>query len=107
MPVEKEVVETYWTWCRKWGVPYPCRKKRTVVRWCYTFRVWRRNLFGPLEYNIACENNFEYTWKKWTWYVGFGTYLHFDVDKCFPKRIPDKDRKEGCSLSGQGIGNIQ
>lgn len=37
MPQQREVTERYWGWCTKWYVPYPCRKTRTVLKWCYDF----------------------------------------------------------------------
>jgi hypothetical protein len=30
-------VESYWTVCWKWIFPYPCKKYRTVTRWCCFF----------------------------------------------------------------------
>ena len=32
---------TTWGWCRKWGVPYPCRKVVEAVGYRYTFSALR------------------------------------------------------------------
>jgi hypothetical protein len=34
MAQQVEVVEHYWGWCTKYYIPYPCRKTRTVKKWC-------------------------------------------------------------------------
>jgi hypothetical protein len=65
MPKQVEVVETYWTWCSKWNVPYPCRKRRTVTKWQYNFS-WVQEIGWGLRCTfIGCEPRNRYVWSKW------------------------------------------
>jgi len=105
MPIKKEGTEKYWTVCTKWGVPYPCRKSRTVVWWCYSFSIWRETYFFNFVTNTACEDDKEYTWKiKKGLFILWGSNLHVNVEKCFRKQLQGK---KGCSLTGQGVGVIE
>ncbi len=65
------VIQSYWTWCRKWGIPYPCRKRRTVIRYRYEFIPWRSILTWPFRCKYeGCCGSFLYRWSHWCW---FGT----------------------------------
>jgi hypothetical protein len=83
MPCEtQEVQERYWTWCRWWYVWYPCRKTRTVTKWCCQF-VWvketRKGLWCSLE---GCsDDGLLYKWNAFCF--GFGSAVYNDVFKCF------------------------
>jgi len=98
MPVEIEIKEKYWAWCNVgWGIKRPCRKTRTVTRWCYSFSIWEQNKIFSLTNNKACENDIEYSWRKWNdWNeIGFGSVTYTNVEKCFSKK-----------LEGKGVCNI-
>jgi len=106
MPVEKEITERYLTWCSKWGVPYPCRKTRTAIRWCYHFSIWRETFFFNFVTHTACEDGIEYSWKQYNGlFIKWGSLLHTNVEKCFRNKLKDNNKR--CSLEGSGFPVIE
>jgi len=66
---EEVTVETrYWGWCRKWGVPYPCRKTKLSIRYRYEFTPWRPRITWPFRcrHEGCCGDNL-YSWTRWCW----------------------------------------
>jgi hypothetical protein len=83
MPHQQQIVETYWTVCWKWIFPYPCRKTRTVTKWCYDFsylvvsyRVIYTNYRG-------CELNISYAWRKWELNGSTEDFILYFITRCF------------------------
>lgn len=61
-----EVEETYWGWCSKWYVPYPCRKSRTVMRYRYDMLPWRSRVAPPFKSSYeGCCGALLYKWSFW------------------------------------------
>src|SRR6266487_4171914 len=63
-------VEGYWTVCWKWIFPYPCKKYRTVTKWC---------CFCTLE---GCADNQLYSWTTFCFNI-FGSTTYYNITKCF------------------------
>ncbi len=63
---ETQVTERYWTWCKKWKIPYPCRKRRTVTKYRYDFLPWRKRWTFPFrcKYQGCCGASL-YEWTVW------------------------------------------
>ena len=102
MAVETEINEKYWTWCKvAWRIKRPCRKTRTVTRWCYQFSIWKQNKFLSLTNNKACENDIEYSWRKWNdWNdFGVGSVTYTNVEKCFSNKM---EGRNGCNIIDVG-----
>lgn len=59
-----------WTWCKKWGIPYPCRRTRTKVRFLYEFHQTRYvpSFFPFWEKREGCCENVVYGWKRYVWW---------------------------------------
>lgn len=83
MPVQREVTERYWTWCRKWGIPYPCRKTRTVVKWCYAFSYLTVDYHGVYTNYVGCEFNDLYSWRQWELTFRFESFTLYFVERCY------------------------
>ena len=76
-----EVEEKYWTWCRKWKIPYPCRKSRTVTKYRYDFMPTRTRVTWPFRcrYEGCCGASL-YGWTHWCWRgTGNGPWDHFNT----------------------------
>ena len=98
MPVQQQVTVRRWGVCRKWGVPYPCRKTSEEVTWCYTFTLGRRRCWGLFEQFHVCENGIEYHYTDRCFgLVTNWTIITNPFQKCFENRLEEKGR---CSISG-------
>jgi len=101
VPTQTTVNETYWAVCWKWIFPYPCKKTRTVTKWCYDFsvvhetcRVFSATLYG-------CERGREYKWTSgcFGWFDAYYTNKHL----CFSKPLDDTGScQEGYSIPRGG-----
>lgn len=76
-----ERVETYWSVCWKWFVPYPCKKSRTVMRYQYDFLPWRTRITWPFRCKYeGCCGSALYTWSRWCWWgSGNGPWNQFSA----------------------------
>jgi hypothetical protein len=78
----QEVIERYWGWCKKWGIPYPCRKSRTTRKWCCEFS-WLKEtgwgLFCTLE---GCAAGRRYSWTAFCFNV-WGGRSYYNIRTCF------------------------
>lgn len=78
----ERVDEPYWAVCWKWIFPYPCKKYRTVTRWCCEFE-WiketRLFLFCILE---GCAGGKRYRWYGFCFNL-IGTATFYGVRMCF------------------------
>jgi len=80
------VTETYWTVCWAWIFPYPCRKSRTVRRWCCNFswiKETRWFFFCTLE---GCSGGVRYNWTAFCFNV-LGTAWFYNITKCFDNEL--------------------
>lgn len=122
-----EVVETYWSichaqfsypcgirWCKKWGVPYPCgvrwcsgklpypcRKSRAGVRYCFDFSVVHENCKVFRSKLYGCCNGTEYEWSA----ACFGWFDAYLPQKRVCLKSPPKELgpcREGYSLPPGG-----
>jgi len=89
MPTQETVTETYWTWCYKKvlgvKIPYPCKKSRTVTRWCYQFKsvhIHHWLFYCTFE---GCEAGTLYKWGEACF--GLGSTWVYDVRKCFDHEL--------------------
>jgi hypothetical protein len=99
MAEQREIVETYWTWCSKWHIPYPCRKSRTVTKWCYDFTFLVQSDRGIYTNYWGCEFNNRYEWRDWHWIpVGFSDSTLYLVTKCFKDALSSKGPCSGESV---------
>lgn len=103
MPQEQRITERYWTWCKGWlGIPYPCRKTRTVTKVCYTFSVVHTKCYGVYEVLWGCENGREYRWTGGC-FGYFDAYLPGPITRCFDSYLTDKGScSEGNSIPPGG-----
>jgi hypothetical protein len=63
-----EVIETYWSVCRKWIFFYPCKKSRTVTRFRYDFLPWRSRITWPFRCKYeGCCGGLLYRWTYGCW----------------------------------------
>ena len=83
MPHQEQVVERYWGWCSKWYVPYPCRKSRTVTKWCYDFSYLTVDYHYVYTNYVGCELNQLYPWRQWEFSGSGGAFNLYLVTKCF------------------------
>ena len=83
MPTQETYEESYWTVCYAFGfLPYPCKKKRTVTKWCYQFETLKQTGLGAACQYEGCEQGILYSW--WTFCFNiFGTEYFANVKKCF------------------------
>ena len=109
-----EVTESYWTvcykdvsvpcgikWCSGWlgipypcgtkwctvSVPYPCKKYRTVTKYCYSFSSVKDKCWGVYETHYGCENGHEYKWtdKCFGWFTAYRSFVQI----CFDDPLED------------------
>ena len=92
MPEQITTTESYWTVCWKWIFPYPCKKVRTVTKWCYNFRWVREYRWGFFCYLEGCENGVRYTWYAFCFNL-FGTETYYNIYMCFNNQ---KQRNGSC-----------
>src|SRR5215207_3572771 len=83
MPEQRQVQETYWSVCWKWIFPYPCRKTRTVTRWCYDFSFVVVSYRGVYTNYWGCEFNQRYEWRRWELTFSFEDFTLYFYTKCF------------------------
>lgn len=89
MPCEQRTwTETYWSYCWKWYIPtgYPCRKHRTVTRWCCDFEWIKETRWGFYCTLEGCADGQRYTWGAFCYNV-FGTAWFFNIRKCFNRAL--------------------
>jgi len=91
---QEQVVEHYWGWCSKWYVPYPCRKSRTVTKWCYDFSYLTVDYHYVYTNYVGCELNQLYAWRKWEPNFSGNSFTLYFVTKCFDSL---KEAKGPCS----------
>lgn len=93
MPSQVTITESYWSVCWKWKIPYPCKKYRTVTKWCYNFRWIKEYRWGFFCYLEGCENGVLYDWYAFCLNI-FGSQTFYNIEKCFGK---ERDVKGECS----------
>jgi hypothetical protein len=87
MPCEtQEVVETYWTICWKWIFPYPCKKSRTVRKWCCTFSWVKESRWGFFCTLEGCADGQLYKWTAFCFGL-FGSQVYYDIFRCFGSEL--------------------
>ena len=94
MPEEREIVERYWGVCRKWIFLYPCRKSRTVTKWCYDFSYLTVDYHGVYTNYIGCELNTLYSWRAFELTFSFDQFTLYFVTKCYGSL---REEKGACS----------
>ncbi|CAM3818641.1 hypothetical protein [Rheinheimera salexigens] len=65
-----ETQKRVWTWCKKWGIPYPCRRVRTQTSYQYEFHQTRYvpSWFPFWEKQEGCCERVVYEWKRAVWW---------------------------------------
>jgi hypothetical protein len=79
---QQTVVETYWTVCWKWIFPYPCKKSRTVSRWCCDFAWVEETGYGFFCRLQGCADGQLYKWTAFCFNI-WGTTRYPNIRKCF------------------------
>lgn len=87
MPTHEQVTERYWTVCWAWIFPYPCRKTRTVWKWCYNFSAVHESCYAFGSHFYGCENGIEYSW--WNWCFGWFDAYYTGMRICFSNRLEE------------------
>ncbi|MFE9692265.1 hypothetical protein [Micromonospora sp. NPDC005806] len=88
MPTQRQITETYWSVCW-WGfVPYPCRKTRTVTKWCYDFSYFTYDYHYVYTNYRGCEYNNLYSWRQWELSLSSGASTLYFVTKCYDTQRP-------------------
>jgi hypothetical protein len=80
---QEQVVEHYWGWCSKWYVPYPCRKTRTVTKWCYDFSYLTVEYHYVYTNYVGCELNSLYPWRTFQLNGSGDSFTLYFVTRCF------------------------
>ena len=83
MPHQEQITETYWGWCSKWYIPYPCRKTRTVTKWCYDFSYLTVDYHYIYTNYVGCEFNQLYSWRKWELSGSGDQFTLYYVTRCY------------------------
>lgn len=84
----EEWEERYWTICWKSIFPYPCRKIRTVRKWCCLFSWVKESRWGIYCFVEGCANGQRYEWSGFCFNV-FGTEYFYNKQICFDsEKIP-------------------
>jgi hypothetical protein len=79
--------ERYWTVCWKWRfIPYPCRKIRSVRRWCCEFEWIKETRYGLYCSLEGCSGGRRYTWGAFCFGL-FGTAYFHRITKCFNREL--------------------
>jgi hypothetical protein len=73
--------EGYWTVCWKWIFPYPCKKYRTVTKWCCFFSWIKITFWGLYCTSEGCADGLLYRWNSFCF--GFGTRYLYNQTICF------------------------
>jgi hypothetical protein len=87
---QEQVVEHYWGWCSKFYVPYPCRKTRTVTKWCYDFSYLTVDYHYVYTNYVGCELNHLYVWRDWELSLSGDNFTLYFVTKCYDSLRPAK-----------------
>lgn len=68
--VSVETKTRVWTWCKKWGVPYPCRRIKTENWYQYEFHQTRNvpSWFPFWERKEGCCERIVYEWWRGVWW---------------------------------------
>ena len=81
MPTPKNFIKKYLGWCG-W---YPCIKKKTIKKWCYSFSEGRvRRWLFYCQYE-GKEGDTWYTWSGAC--LGFGSGWFYNKEVCFKQKI--------------------
>ena len=81
-----------WGVCRKWKIPYPCRK--TVTKYCCTgTHKWRVVVAGARENYFCCDGNESHWWDK-ALFVGLPTWHLVENVRVCRDSIPSES--SGC-----------
>ncbi len=88
MAQQVDVVEHYWGWCSKYYIPYPCRKTRTVKKWCYEFSYLTVDYHGVYTNYVGCEFNVLYSWRAWELTFRFEAFTLYFLTKCYSTQRP-------------------
>jgi hypothetical protein len=102
MAYQQQVAERYWGWCRKWGIPYPCRKTRTVTKWCYDFSYLTVDYHYVYTNYVGCELNQLYPWRQWELNLSGDVFTLYFVTRCF-----DNQKTSSGPCSPEVIGRLQ
>ena len=89
MAEQVEVIETYWSVCWAWFVPYPCKKHRTVKKWHYHFDSLVAAYRGIYTNYTGCELNVKYEWTKWEFTFRFEDVQFYGIDMYFDNKMTD------------------
>ncbi len=83
------VTERYWGKCKKWGIPYPCRKTRSVDKWEYVWISLTETGFGFFSRMDGCENGgFRHKWTAGSFNI-WGSKTYFNITKYYKTKRPD------------------
>jgi hypothetical protein len=96
-PTQRQVTETYWSVCWKWIVPYPCKKSRTVTKWCYDFSYLTVDYHYVYTNYVGCEFNNLYKWRTWELSFSSGAMTLYFITKCYGSLRPQTG---ACSNDG-------
>jgi hypothetical protein len=94
VPHQEQVVEHYWGWCKAWIVPYPCRKTRTVTKWCYDFSYLTVDYHYVYTNYVGCEVNALYSWRQFELSFRGEAFTLYFLTKCYDDR---KESTGSCS----------
>ena len=102
--VEQQI--RYWGWCRKWKIPYPCRKTKLGIAYQYAFSALRYvpSIVPFWQKRQGCCEGTAYEWKR---YVLWNTPKAYDwVPQSPPVVMTFSSRpgsKGACAGQGDGI----
>ena len=101
---KREVTERYWSVCWAWIFPYPCRKTRTVTKFCCEFQIVHERCFIFRAVIWGCCDGKEYRWTRGC-FGWFNAFHPGPITVCF-NALPD-DRGPCTSNSlGQGTQTV-
>jgi hypothetical protein len=84
---QETFTESYWSVCWKWGfIPYPCRKTRTVTKWCAYFDWVTTRGFVFWCSHEGCMEGQLYYWSG-SCLATPGTFYSRGVNACFWNRL--------------------
>jgi hypothetical protein len=89
MPTLETVYVKYWTTCKKFGIPYPCRKTRTTQKWCYQFdtvRVFHWFVYCRYE---GCEGGTLYKWSG-PCFGSIGSSWVYNIRQCLKNKLSEE-----------------
>jgi hypothetical protein len=102
MAYQQQVTERYWSVCWKWIVPYPCRKTRTVTKWCYDFSYLTVDYHYVYTNYVGCELNRLYSWRQWELNFSGDVFTLYFVTRCF-----DNQKTSSGACSPELIARLQ